>query len=67
MPIESLKRIIVSEDEDGTQTSRLPNNQEMMDKINEVIKYVNMIDMKVTGMAHTMHKQEVKNMFKPRK
>lgn len=39
--LKPLQRIIVSNDEDGTQVSRLPNNQEMMNKINEIINHIN--------------------------
>lgn len=39
--IEPLKRIIVEDMSDGTQVTRLPNNREVMDKINEIIKYIN--------------------------
>jgi hypothetical protein len=66
MAIEPLKRIVVSEDDEGTQTTRLPNNLEMMNKINEIIKYVNMIDMKVVGIGVKVQKQEMKDMLKPR-
>ncbi|MGG2091319.1 hypothetical protein AB1283_00955 [Bacillus sp. S13(2024)] len=39
--IQPLKRIVIENREDGTQVTRLPNNEEMMDKINEIIKCVN--------------------------
>lgn len=39
--IEELKRIIVSEDEEGLQTTRLPSQAEMMEKINEIVRQVN--------------------------
>jgi len=42
--MEELKRIIVEDKEDGTQISRLPNNEEIMNKINELIKYTKRID-----------------------
>lgn len=42
--MEELKRIIVEDREDGTQISRLPNNEEIMNKINELIKYTKRID-----------------------
>lgn len=67
MTIEPLKRIIVNEDEEGIQTTRLPNNQEMMNKINEVIKYVNMIGMKVAKLEERVPKQKLKDSgFKPK-
>ena len=44
MPLQPLTRIIVSNNEDGLQTSRLPNNQEMMDKINEMVNFVNRLE-----------------------
>ncbi len=42
--MEELKRIVVEDKEDGTQVSRLPNNEEIMNKINELIRYVNWLD-----------------------
>ncbi|OOR30253.1 hypothetical protein [Bacillus cereus] len=42
--MEELKRIIVEDKEDGTQISRLPNNEEMMNKINELIRYTKQLD-----------------------
>jgi len=67
MSIELLKRIIVNEDEKGTQIARLPNNQEMMNKINEIIEYVNMIGTKVTELGKKESKQKLNNSgFKPR-
>ncbi|MED2185385.1 hypothetical protein [Bacillus wiedmannii] len=42
--MEELKRIIVEDKEDGTQVSRLPNNEEMMNKINELIRYTKRLD-----------------------
>lgn len=39
--IKELERIIVENREDGTQVTRLPNNEEMMQKINQIIKQVN--------------------------
>lgn len=39
--IKPLKRIIVEQSEDGTQVSKLPDSETMMNKINEIIKYVN--------------------------
>lgn len=42
--MEELKRIIVEDKEDGTQTSRLPNNEEIMNKINELIRYTKRLD-----------------------
>lgn len=44
MGIKPLERIIVETKEDGTQIARLPNNQEMMQKINEVINFVNRME-----------------------
>ena len=57
MAIEPLKRVIVNEDENGTQTTRLPNNQEMMDKINELIKHVGNMDAR-------MREERFKKLFK---
>ncbi|MEC2645574.1 hypothetical protein [Bacillus thuringiensis] len=42
--MEELKRIIIEDKEDGTQVSRLPNNEEMMNKINELIRYTEQLD-----------------------
>lgn len=42
--MEELRRIIVEDKEDGTQLSRLPNNEEMMNKINELIRYTKRLD-----------------------
>lgn len=39
MMIKKLSRIIISKEND-LQTSRPPTNEEMMDKINEIIEYV---------------------------
>lgn len=39
--IKELERIIVEDKEDGTQITRLPNQAEMMQKINEIVKQVN--------------------------
>lgn len=39
--IKELERIVIETKEDGTQTTRLPNNEEMMSKINDIIKQVN--------------------------
>ncbi|WP_426940719.1 hypothetical protein ACQCPO_30675 (plasmid) [Bacillus mycoides] len=42
--MEELKRIVVEDKEDGTQMSRLPNNEEIMNKINELIRYTKRLD-----------------------
>ncbi|MDZ5480427.1 hypothetical protein ACQKN7_28575 [Bacillus cereus] len=42
--MEELKRIVVEDREDGTQITRLPNNEEMMEKINELIRYTKQLD-----------------------
>jgi hypothetical protein len=39
--INELRRIIVRTDWDGTQVSKLPDNETMMNKINEIIRYIN--------------------------
>ncbi|AGI11942.1 toxin [Bacillus phage vB_BanS-Tsamsa] len=41
--IKELERIIIEDNLDGTQTTRLPNNAEMMEKINEIVKQVNFL------------------------
>lgn len=47
MPLQHLKRIVIENKGDGTQVTRLPNNQEMMDKINEIVSYINGIENKI--------------------
>lgn len=42
--MEELKRIVVEDREDGTQVTRLPNNEEMMNKINEIIRYTKKLE-----------------------
>lgn len=42
--MDELKRIVVEDREDGTQVSRLPNNEEMMNKVNELIRYTKRLD-----------------------
>lgn len=42
--MEELKRIVMEDREDGTQITRRPNNEEMMDKINELIRYTKRLD-----------------------
>jgi len=44
MKVQPLERVVVEDNEDGTQITRLPNNAEMMDKINEIIRVVNELD-----------------------
>ena len=44
MSINKLDRVIVSHGVNGTQTSRLPDNEEMMNKINEIVELVNKIE-----------------------
>lgn len=39
--IKPLERIVINNSEDGIQTSRLPNNEEMMNKINEIVNCIN--------------------------
>lgn len=41
--IAELTRIIIENREDGTQVTRLPNNEEMMNKINEIVRQVNQL------------------------
>jgi len=42
--MEELKRIVVEDRGDGTQVTRLPNNEEMMNKINEIIRYTKRLE-----------------------
>lgn len=44
MPIQPLKRLIIDNSDDGLQVTRLPNNEEMMFKINEIIAFVNKLE-----------------------
>ncbi|WP_231040450.1 hypothetical protein [Bacillus velezensis] len=44
MTIKKLTRVIVETKEDGTQITRLPNSQEIMNKINEIIDFCNRLD-----------------------
>lgn len=53
--IQPLKRIVESEDANGNQLTRLPNNAEMMNKINEIIRVVN-----------KMESKKIDDLFKPR-
>ncbi|UGO50970.1 toxin [Bacillus phage vB_BanS_Nate] len=39
--IQELERVIVESNDNGLQTTRLPSNAEMMDKINEIVRQVN--------------------------
>lgn len=57
MTINKLTRIIQESYPDGTQVSRLPNNEEIINKINEIITYLN---------SEENEKHEV-NPFAPRK
>jgi hypothetical protein len=44
--INELERIIVQYGEDGTQISKLPSNEDMFNKINEIIRYINKEEIK---------------------
>ena len=44
MPVKPLTRVIVQDRPDGTQVSALPSQQMMMDKINELVNYVNYLE-----------------------
>lgn len=41
--IQKLERVIVQTTPDGVQTTRLPNNEEIMHKLNEVIEAINVL------------------------
>lgn len=43
-PVAPLKRVIIENRPDGLQTSALPSPQQMMDKINELVNYVNYLE-----------------------
>lgn len=53
MPLNELKRIVVSNYQDGTQLSRLPDNEEMMNKINEIIRFINLLEEEYDGDSYT--------------
>lgn len=53
MPLNELKRIVVSNYQDGTQVSRLPDNEEMMNKINEIIRFINLLEEEYDGDSYT--------------
>lgn len=42
--LKELQRVILETREDGTQVSRLPNTEEIMDKINEMVRYCNQLN-----------------------
>lgn len=41
--IQKLERVIVQTTLDGVQTTRLPNNEEIMHKLNELIEAINVL------------------------
>lgn len=51
MKIKPLERIVVESDND-VQITRLPNNEEMVDKINEIIRVVNELDAFKSNESH---------------
>ncbi|MCU4999514.1 hypothetical protein OCD70_05400 [Bacillus tropicus] len=51
MKIKPLERIVVESDND-LQITRLPNNEEMVDKINEIIRVVNELDAFKSNQSH---------------
>ncbi|PFS71214.1 hypothetical protein COK56_29755 [Bacillus cereus] len=52
MKIKPLERIVVETDNNGSQITRLPNNEEMVDKINEIIRVVNELDAFKSNQSH---------------
>lgn len=42
--LKEIERVVVENREDGTQVSRLPNTEEVMEKINEIVKYCNQLN-----------------------
>lgn len=42
--VRKLERVVVETREDGTQVTRLPNNKEVIDKINEIIDIVDQVE-----------------------
>ncbi|MCY7679909.1 hypothetical protein MH122_13985 [Bacillus pumilus] len=46
MPIKPLKRVKIKSTEDGIEISRFPNNEEIVSKINEIVRFVNTLENK---------------------
>ena len=44
LDMEELKWIFVSQNEDGTKTYRPPNQSETMEKINEMVRFLNYLN-----------------------
>ncbi|MGG0308309.1 hypothetical protein ABEY43_07155 [Priestia megaterium] len=65
--IDLLNRIITNTEEDGTQISRLPNNQEVMDKINEIVKIVNLQERTINQLRSEHNSRFLNGSFKPKK
>ncbi|MEC2867088.1 hypothetical protein [Bacillus thuringiensis] len=42
--LKELERVVVENLGDGTQITRLPNAEEMMNKINELVRYTNRLE-----------------------
>ncbi|MEY8695922.1 hypothetical protein AB9M90_15295 [Bacillus safensis] len=56
MSIKPLKRVIIKSTEDGIEISRLPNNEEIVSKINEIARFVNTLENKKAD-------KPIKNLF----
>lgn len=52
MKIKPLERVVVETDNNGSQITRLPNNEEMVDKINEIIRVMNELDAFKSNHSH---------------
>ncbi|MEH7552845.1 hypothetical protein [Bacillus altitudinis] len=46
MPIKPLKRVTVKGYENGIEISRLPNSEEIIEKVNEIVRFVNNLERK---------------------
>lgn len=61
--INKLERVVVEEDEFGAY-SRVPNNLEMMDKLNEIIDYVNKLDENIGGLSNLIVRNRLEKLLK---
>lgn len=64
--IEKLERVIVQTTPEGVQTTRLPNNEEIMIKLNEVIDAINVLQQNHADNADELLKvsRDIGHIFK---
>lgn len=64
--IEKLERVIVQTTPEGVQTTRLPNNEEIMLKLNEVIDAINILQQNNINNADELVKvsRDIGHIFK---